>query len=206
MVNVLSLLKAIVSQIFVKRIERSSLAFFSFNEGSNRLSMSIFVYLSGPYNSSPASQVRFYDSTWSTCVSSQVEWELVEVHVAGDCANFRAETSNLVSQHAWSRNLNGIVPIVVIVTERVGEVKNRHLRDFRRILGHIEVSRLDRTLSHGMWNQEEVKLSICINFGLLNKASIDVGSLRWVVDEVLPILHILSLLEKSLADSFIHND
>ena len=68
-------------------------------------------------------------STWSTCEASQVEWELVEVHVAGYRTNFRAEASNLVSQHAWSRNLNGVVPIVVIVTECVGEVKNRHLGD-----------------------------------------------------------------------------
>jgi len=70
-------------------------------------------------------------SAYLTCGSSQVEWELVEVHVAGDCADFRAEASDLVGQHAWSGDLNGIVPIVVIVTKRVCEVKNRHLRDLR---------------------------------------------------------------------------
>ena len=67
----------------------------------------------------------------------------MKVHVAGYSANFRAEASNLVSQHAWSGDLNCIVPIVVIVTKRISEVKNRHLRDLGRVLGHIEVSGLD---------------------------------------------------------------
>ena len=60
-------------------------------------------------------------------LGSQVEGELVEIHIAGDGANFGAETSDLVSKHAWGRDLDGVVPIVVIVTERVREVKNRHL-------------------------------------------------------------------------------
>ena len=88
------------------------------------------------------SQASRPGSAWSTC-ASQVEWELVEIHVARDRANFTAEASDLVSQHAWSGDLNGVVPIVVIVTKRICEVKNRHLRDLGRVLGHIEVSGLD---------------------------------------------------------------
>lgn len=54
-----------------------------------------------------------------------------------------------------------------------------------------------------MGNQEEIELSIDY-FRLLYKALIDIRSLGWVVDELLPILH--SLLEESLADSLVNND
>ena len=54
-----------------------------------------------------------------------------------------------------------------------------------------------------MGNQEEIELSIDY-FRLLYKALIDIRSLRWVVDELLPILH--SLLEESLPDSLVNND
>ena len=67
----------------------------------------------------------------------------MEIYVARDRANFTAEASDLVSQHARSWDLDGIVPIVVIVTKRICEVKNRHLGDLGRVLGHIEVSGLD---------------------------------------------------------------
>ena len=66
----------------------------------------------------------------------------MEIHVARDRANFTAEASDLVSQHARSWDLDGVVPIVVIVTERIGEVQDGHLRYLRRILRYIEVSRL----------------------------------------------------------------
>ena len=66
----------------------------------------------------------------------------MEIHVARDRANFTAEASDLVSQHARSWDLDGVVPIVVIVTKRIGEVQDGHLRDLRRILRYIEVSRL----------------------------------------------------------------
>jgi len=46
----------------------------------------------------------------------------VEIYVARDRANFTAEASDLVSQHAWSGDLDGVVPIVVIVTKRISEV------------------------------------------------------------------------------------
>ena len=122
-------------------------------------------------------------SAYLTCDASQVEWELVEIHVAGDGANFGAEASDLVGQHTWCGDLNGVVPIVVIVTKRICEVKNRHLGDLGRVLGHIEVSGLDRALCHGVRNEEEVKLTVN-DFRLLNKAIVNVGTLRRVVNEV----------------------
>jgi hypothetical protein len=87
----------------------------------------------------------------------------VEIHIAGDGTNFGAEASDLVSKHAWSRDLDGVVPIVVIVTERIREVKNRHLRDLGRVLGHVEVGRLDRTLGHRVGHEEEVELTYVDN-------------------------------------------
>ena len=53
----------------------------------------------------------------------------MEVHIAGDSAYFGAEASNLVCKHAWGWDLDGIVPVVVVVAEGVGEVKDSHLGD-----------------------------------------------------------------------------
>ena len=198
MVNVLSLLKAIVSQIFVKRIERSFTSFFMVCWG--RLSL-LFLFASMPIGL--PSNRRPFGSAWQLGVS-QVEWELVEIHVARDRANFTAEASDLVSQHARSWDLDGIVPIVVIVTKRISEVQDGHLRDLRRILRYIEVSRLHWTLSNGVRNQEEVEFAI-YNFWLLNKAIVDVCTLWWVVNEILTA-SMLRLLEESLADSLINDD
>lgn len=128
----------------------------------------------------------------------------MEIHVAGDCANFRAEASDLVSKHAWSRDLDGVVPIVVIVTERIREVKNRHLRDLRRVLGHVEVGRLDGALGHRVRNEEEIELAVD-DFGLLDEAIIDVGTLGRVIDKVLAVA-LLSLLEEPLANTLVHDD
>ena len=64
--------------------------------------------------------------TIATC--SQVEGELVEVHVARDGSYFGAEARNLIGEHAGGWDLDGIVPIVVVVTEGVGEVEDSHLR------------------------------------------------------------------------------
>ena len=80
-------------------------------------------------------------SAWQLA-RSQVEWELVEVDVAWDRPNFTTEAGDLVGQHAGSRNLDGVVPIVVIVAECVGEVQDRHFGDLGRVLCHIEVGRL----------------------------------------------------------------
>lgn len=118
---------------------------------------------------------------------SQVEGELVQVHVGRNGANLRPEASNLVCKHAWRWNLYGIVPVVVVVAQGVREVQDCHLRDMRRVLGNVEVSWLDGTLRNRVGYQEEIKLAVD-NLGLLNKTSIYVGTLRRVVDEVLPIV------------------
>jgi hypothetical protein len=54
-----------------------------------------------------------------------------------------------------------------------------------------------------MRHKEEIKLAIN-NFRLFDKALIDVGSLRWVINESLAVL--MSLLEKSLTDTLVHDD
>lgn len=65
----------------------------------------------------------------SWALRSQVEGQFVEIHIAGDGSNLRAESCDLIGQHARSWDFDGIVPIVVVVAECVGEVQNSHLRD-----------------------------------------------------------------------------
>jgi len=135
---------------------------------------------------------------------SQVEGELVQVHVRRDGADFRPEARDLVRKHARGRDLDGIVPVVVVVAQGVGEVQDSHLGDTRRVLGHVEMGRLDGTLSDGVRHQEEIELAVD-NFGLLNEASVDVGTLRRVVNEGLPVVA-WRLLEESLAHALVDDD
>ena len=53
---------------------------------------------------------------------SQVERKFVEVHIARDSTNFRAEAGNLICEHARCGDLDGIIPVVVVVAEGIGEV------------------------------------------------------------------------------------
>ena len=39
----------------------------------------------------------------------------MEVHIAGNCANFGTEAGDLVCEHARRRDLDSIVPVVVVV-------------------------------------------------------------------------------------------
>jgi len=128
----------------------------------------------------------------------------VEVHVARDRSNFGSESCDLVGEHARSWDLNCVVPVVVVVTKRVSKVQDSHLGDFRGVLGHIEMSRLDRALSDGVRNQEEIEASVD-NLRLLNEALVDVGALRRVVNKGFTRV-LLVLLEESLADTLVHND
>ena len=66
------------------------------------------------------------------------------------------------------------------------------------------MSGLDGALSHGVRNKEEVKLAFN-DFGLLNKACVDISTLWWVVDEVLTTW-LLGLLEEPLTDSLVNDD
>ena len=84
------------------------------------------------------------------CARSQVEGELVEIHIAGDRADLRAESGDLISQHAWGWDLDSVIPVVVVVAESIREVQDGHLADGRRVLSNIEMGRLDRALSHGV--------------------------------------------------------
>ena len=77
---------------------------------------------------------------------SQVEGQLVKVHIARDGTNFRSEARNFVCKHAGSGDLDGVVPVVVVVAQGVREVQDGHLRDLGRVLSHVEMRRLDATL------------------------------------------------------------
>ena len=55
-----------------------------------------------------------------------------------------------------------------------------------------------------MWHEEEIELAFN-DFRLLNEASINIGALRRVVDEV-PAVVALRLLEESLAHALVNDD
>ena len=61
--------------------------------------------------------------------SSKEEGQLVQVHVRGDVANLRPVNGDLVSQHARSRDLDRVSPVIVVVAQSVGEVQDGVLRD-----------------------------------------------------------------------------
>ena len=128
----------------------------------------------------------------------------MEVHIAGNSTNLRTEASNLICKHAGGRDFDRIIPVVVVVAKGVREVQDGHLADLRRVFSDVEMRRLDRALGHRVRHKEEVKLAID-NLRLLNKASVDICTLRRVVNEVLTIVT-SCLLEESLTDSLIHDD
>jgi len=84
----------------------------------------------------------------------------VQVDIAGDGAHFGAESGNFVGEHARGGDLDRVVPVVVVVAQRVREVQDRHLGDLGRVLSDVEMSRLDRSLGDGVGHEEEVKLSV----------------------------------------------
>lgn len=53
----------------------------------------------------------------------------MQINVAGNSTHFGTEASDLVGEHAWGRDLNCVVPVVVVVAKRVGEVENSHFAD-----------------------------------------------------------------------------
>ena len=137
--------------------------------------------------------------------SSQIEGQFVEVNIWGNIADLTTVDGDLVGEHAWCWNLNGIRPIVVVVAQSIGEVQNGILGYQRSILSNIEVSWLHSTLSDGMGNEEEIKLAVD-NFWLLNEAVINIGSLRWIEDLSLSIAGTAGLLKESLAHTLVNND
>lgn len=108
----------------------------------------------------------------------------MQLDVRRDCTHFAPESGDLVGEHARGRNFDRVVPVVIVVAERVREVQDGHLRDLRGVLCHVEVGRLDGSLGYGVRHEEEVEFAID-DFGLLDEALVNVGALRWVFDEVL---------------------
>lgn len=70
----------------------------------------------------------------------------MQINIRGNVADLAAIDGDLVGQHAWGRDLNGIWPVIVVVAESIGEVEDSIFRDKRGILSDVEVSRLDCTL------------------------------------------------------------
>ena len=53
----------------------------------------------------------------------------MQIDIVGNVSNFTSVDGDLVSQHAWGRDLNGIRPVVIVVAESVGEVQDSFLGD-----------------------------------------------------------------------------
>ena len=67
----------------------------------------------------------------------------MQVYIRGDRAHLGAEARDFVREHARRRSLDRVIPVVVVVAERVRKVQDRHLRDVGRVLSHVEMGRLD---------------------------------------------------------------
>ncbi len=125
----------------------------------------------------------------------------MEVDIVGNITDFVTVNSDLISQHARCGNLDRIIPVVITETQIIGEVKDSLFANRGRVLCNIEMSRLYRPLRNGMWNKEEVKLSID-NFLLLNEVGVDVRALRRVNDTSVAGIN----FEESLSHSLVHDD
>lgn len=128
----------------------------------------------------------------------------MEVDIAGNRADFGAETSDLVCEHARGGDLDRVVPVVIVVTERVREVEDGHLGYLAGVLGDVEVGRLHRALGYGVRHEEKVELPVD-DLRLLHEALVNIGALRRVLDEVLPVVS-GRLLEESLANALVHDN
>jgi hypothetical protein len=147
--------------------------------------------------------VYIYWSLHPASTSSQVEGKLVEINIRGNVADLAAIDGDLVCEHARSRDLNGVWPIVVVVAQSIGEVEDRVLRDVRGVLSDVEVSGLDCTLGDWVRHEEEVKSAIN-NLWLLDESVINIGSLGRV--ENLSLVRLALLLEESLSHALIDDD
>lgn len=72
----------------------------------------------------------------------------MQVNVGGNSANLGSEACDLVGKHAWRRGLDSVIPVVVVVTQSIGEVQDGHLADVRGVFSDVEVSRLHTALCH----------------------------------------------------------
>lgn len=100
---------------------------------------------------------------------SQEEGQLQEINILGDGTNFSSVDGDSVSEHAWSWDLDGIVPIGVVVAESVGEVEDGLLGQIGRILSNVEVSGLSGSLGDIVGDNEEIEAAI-LDLGLFDEA------------------------------------
>ncbi len=132
--------------------------------------------------------------------ASKEEWELVNVNIRRNIANFTSVNGYLISQHARSWDLNGIWPVIVTETEGIGKVEDSIFRDLGGVLSYIKMCRLNCTLSDIVRNKEEIKFSIN-NFRLLNESLVNISTLRRVY-----VFFSLINIEESLSYSLINNN
>ena len=123
--------------------------------------------------------------------------------VRGDVSDVSAIDGDLIGEHARSRDLDGIGPVVVVVAESIGEVEDGLLGDQRGVLSYVEVSGLHCTLGHRVGHEEEVE-SALDNFGLLDETVVDIGSLRGI--ENVSLVRTSGLLKESLSHALIDDD
>lgn len=128
----------------------------------------------------------------------------MEVNIRWNVTNFATVDSDLISQHARSRNLDGIWPVVVVVAQSISEVQDGILRNERGVLSNIEMSRLDCSLGHGVRNEEKVEPAFN-DFGLFNESVIHIGTLRWIQD-MSGVRWAFCLLKESLSHALIDDD
>ena len=102
-----------------------------------------------------------------------------------------------MSVHAGSRDLDGPLPVEVVVAEVKGQLLKDVFLDGRVVVGHIEVGRCHTALGGILGNQEEVILSVAIL--PFNHCSID-QSAR------LGILNLVAFQKEFLIDSLVDDD
>ena len=137
--------------------------------------------------------------------SSKIEGKLVHVNAWRDISDLTSVDGNLVGQHAWCWDLDGIRPVVVVVTKSVGEVEDSILGDQGGVLGDIEMSGLHGSLGNLMGHEEEIEFAVD-DFWLLNEPSINISTLRWVENLSLWMAWASSLLKESLSNSLVDNN
>ena len=131
---------------------------------------------------------------------SEIEGQSMHIDSIRDVSYFSPVNGYLISQHTRSRHFDRIWPVVVIITQSIGEIQDRFFWNLWSILHHVKVGWFDLTLSCLVRNQEEVKLAIFFLW-LLYKSRINICSLRRVW-----YLRFNTNLEKSLSDSFVHKN
>lgn len=71
----------------------------------------------------------------------------MEIKVRGDVPDLTAVDCNLICEHAWCWDLDGIRPVVVVVAKSVGKVEDCVLGNQGGVLSDIEMGWLNCSLS-----------------------------------------------------------